>query len=64
MKTLTKLELREIKRGFNAHQRTLCKKFEQYGGSMRIILEDKDYKLTFKSTSAYLEYIDKRNRKK
>tara|TARA_Y100000361_G_scaffold35371_1_gene29804 strand:+ start:648 stop:845 length:198 start_codon:yes stop_codon:yes gene_type:complete len=63
MRVLDKQELRELKRSFNPVQKTLCKKFEQTGGSMKVIIDDIEYKLSFNSTKVYLEHISNRPHK-
>ena len=42
---------------FTASQKTLCKKFEQYGGSFTFIIDDKKYKIKYESSKAYTDYI-------
>jgi hypothetical protein len=58
MNTLNQKQLLFLKNNiFSAKQKTLCKKFEQYGGSFTFKIDDKPYKLVYQSSKAYTDYI-------
>ena len=45
------------KQYFNSKQKTHCKKLEQQGGVFKFVVEDKSYKIYYKSTEAYTDFV-------
>ena len=42
---------------FSKGQKTLCKKFEQYGGNVNFTIDNKKYQLCYKQSKAYTDYV-------
>ena len=42
---------------FTPKQKTLCKKFEQYGGTFSFIVDNQKYKLSYKQSKAYTDFL-------
>tara|TARA_Y100001938_G_scaffold119352_1_gene165269 strand:- start:266 stop:571 length:306 start_codon:yes stop_codon:yes gene_type:complete len=58
MNLLTVEQLRYLKRNhFSATQKTLCKKFEQKGGSFNFFINGVEFRLKYKASKAYTNYI-------
>ena len=63
MRELDKKELIELKRKyFTPAQKTLCKKFEQCGGEFIFNINEKKYILRYKSSKAYTNYIESKQK--
>jgi len=45
------------KQYFNSKQKTHCKKLEQQGGVFKFVIEGKSYKIYYKSTEAYTDFV-------
>ena len=59
MRQLDKKELLELKRNyFSDNQKTLCKKFEQYGGDIKFKVDEETFVLSYKPTGAYTNYVE------
>ena len=58
---MNKLEQKQLlflkKNYFSSKQKTLCKKFEQYGGTFSFIVDNQKYKLSYKQSKAYTDFI-------
>jgi hypothetical protein len=58
---MQKLEQNQLlflkKNYFTSKQKTLCKKFEQYGGSFTFVINEQKYKLVYKQSKAYTDFI-------
>ncbi len=58
---MNKLEQKQLlflkKNYFTPAQKTLCKKFEQYGGTFSFIVDDQKYKLSYKQSKAYTDFL-------
>lgn len=58
---MNKLEQKQLsflkKNYFTPVQKTLCKKFEQYGGTFSFIVDDQKYKLSYKQSKAYTDFL-------
>ncbi len=58
---MNKLEQKQLlflkKNYFSPKQKTLCKKFEQYGGTFSFIVDNQKYKLSYKQSKAYTDFI-------
>jgi hypothetical protein len=63
MRLLSKLEIRDIKKRYlqRPHQKTLCKKCEQYGGNVVFLVEDKKYTLSYLPTGAYTDFVESKH---
>ena len=58
MNLLTVEQLRYLKRNhFSAKQKTLCKKFEQKGGSFNFFINGVEFRLKYKASKAYTNYV-------
>ena len=58
MNKLDKKQLLFLKKNyFTSKQKTLCKKFEQTGGTFIFIIDGKKYKLSYKQSRAYTDYL-------
>ena len=58
MNQLDQKQLLYLKKNhFTANQKTLCKKFEQYGGTFTFKVDDEKYKLTYDQSKAYTNFI-------
>ena len=58
MNKLDKKQLLFLKKNyFTSKQKTLCKKFEQTGGAFSFIIDGKKYKLSYKQSRAYTDYL-------
>ena len=58
MNLLNQEQLLYLKKNhFSAKQKTLCKKFEQYGGNFDFIINDVKFKLCYKQSKAYTVYV-------
>jgi hypothetical protein len=42
---------------FNLNQKTLCKKFEQYGGEFTFTVDNQKYKLSYNQSKAYTDFL-------
>jgi len=57
MRLLDKKELAFIKKNyFNARNKTMCKKCEQYGGDIIFRVEGKPYRVRYKATQVYTDF--------
>ena len=57
MNLLNQKQLLFLKKNyFSSKQKTLCKKFEQYGGEFTFQIDSKSYKLVYKSSKAYTNF--------
>tara|TARA_Y100000389_G_C17098867_1_gene334892 strand:- start:259 stop:558 length:300 start_codon:yes stop_codon:yes gene_type:complete len=58
---MNKLEQKQLqflkKNHFTPEQKTYCKKFEQYGGNFSFKVNNKKYKLIYKQSKAYTNFI-------
>jgi hypothetical protein len=58
---MNKLEQKQLlflkKNYFTSTQKTLCKKFEQYGGTFSFMVNNKKYKLSYKQSKAYTNFL-------
>ena len=58
---MNKLEQKELlflkKNHFTPAQKTLCKKFEQYGGTFSFEVNNKKYKLSYNQSKAYTDFL-------
>ena len=58
---MNKLEQKQFlflkKNYFTSKQKTLCKKFEQYGGTFSFIVDNQEYKLSYKQSKAYTDFL-------
>jgi len=58
---MNKLEQKQLlflkKNYFTSVQKTLCKKFEQYGGEFNFKVENKPFKIIFKQSKAYTNFL-------
>ena len=58
---MNKLEQKQLlflkKNYFTSAQKTLCKKFEQYGGEFTFKVENKPFKIIFKQSKAYTNFL-------
>ena len=58
MNKLEKNQLLFLKKNiFTPKQKTLCKKFEQYGGTFSFMVDDQKYKLSYKQSKAYTNFL-------
>ena len=58
MELLDQKQLLFLKKNyFTSKQKTLCKKFEQYGGEFTFIVDDIKYKLAYNQSKAYSNFI-------
>ena len=58
---MNKLEQKQLlflkKNYFTSVQKTLCKKFEQYGGEFTFKVENEPFKIIFKQSKAYTNFL-------
>ena len=58
---MNKLEQKQLlflkKNYFTSAQKTLCKKFEQYGGEFTFKVENEPFKIIFKQSKAYTNFL-------
>ena len=58
MELLDQKQLLFLKKNyFTSKQKTLCKKFEQYGGEFTFIVDDIKYKLAYNQSKAYSNFV-------
>jgi len=58
MNLLNQEQLLYLKKNhFSAKQKTLCKKFEQYGGCFNFKINDVKFQLCYKQSKAYTDYV-------
>ena len=58
MNKLEKKQLLFLKNNiFTPEQKTLCKKFEQYGGVFSFKVDNKKYKISYKQSKAYTNFL-------
>ena len=58
MNKINQKQLLFLKKNYlNSHQKTLCKKFEQYGGEFSFKVNNKNYKLIYRQSKAYTNYL-------
>ena len=58
MKILNQEQLLYLKKNhFSAKQKTLCKKFEQYGGCFSFKINEINFQLCYKQSKAYTDYV-------
>ena len=58
---MNKLDQKQLlflkKNYFTSKQKTLCKKFEQTGGTFSFIIDGQKYKLSYKQSKAYTDFL-------
>jgi hypothetical protein len=58
MNKLEKKQLLFLKKNiFTPKQKTLCKKCEQYGGTFSFMVDNQKYKLSYKQSKAYTDFL-------
>ena len=58
MNLLNQEQLLYLKKNhFSAKQKTLCKKFEQYGGCFNFKINEINFQLCYKQSKAYTDYV-------
>ena len=58
MNLLNQEQLLYLKKNhFSAKQKTLCKKFEQYGGCFNFKINEINFQLCYKASKAYTDYV-------
>jgi hypothetical protein len=62
MRQIDKKQLTELKRSFTPTQKTLCKKFEQYGGTFMFERDGDKFRITFGATGVYTDFMFKKQK--